>query len=71
MFLLSAMSTSRGPVAVPDIVKTKRQLTFICLVVFVSRFLLVLGVENMEEKTDDCNEKIQRFPTSKLEKFRS
>jgi hypothetical protein len=50
MFLLSAMSTSLGPAAVPDTVKTKRQLTFVCLVVFVFRLLLVLGVKNMEEK---------------------
>jgi len=50
MFLLSAMSISLGPAAVPDTVKTKRQLTFVCLVVFVSRLLLVLGVKNMEGK---------------------
>jgi len=31
MFLLSAMSISLGPAAVPDTVKTRRQLTFACL----------------------------------------
>jgi hypothetical protein len=50
MLLQNAVSTSLGPAAVPDTVKTKRQLTFVCLVVFVSRLLLVLGVKNMEGK---------------------
>jgi hypothetical protein len=31
MFLLSAVSASLGPAAVPDTVKTRRQLTFVCL----------------------------------------
>jgi hypothetical protein len=31
MFLLRAVSTSLGPAAVPDTVKTRRQLTFVYL----------------------------------------
>jgi len=40
MFLLSAVSASLGPVAVPDTVKTRRQLTFVCLRRF--RFLVAV-----------------------------
>jgi len=50
MFLLSAVSTFLGPAAVPDMVKTRRQLTFVCLVVFVSRLLFGFGCKNMEGK---------------------
>jgi hypothetical protein len=50
MFLLSAVSASLGPAAAPDTVKTRRQLTLVCLVVFVSRLLFGFGVKNIEGK---------------------
>jgi hypothetical protein len=71
MFLLNAMSASLGPAAVPDTVKTRRQLTFVCLRFRFSVAVWFWVLKTWKEKADGWNKKIQRVATRKLGKFQS
>jgi uncharacterized membrane protein YbhN (UPF0104 family) len=63
--LLSAVSASLGPAAVPDTVKTRQQLTFVCLRRF--RFLVavwfwVLKTWKRKSGWMEQNDSTRRYP---------
>jgi hypothetical protein len=71
MFLLSAVSTSLGPAAVPDTVKTRQQLTFVYLRFRFSVAVWFWVLKTWKEKSDGWNKKIQRVATRNFEKVQS